>query len=234
MRFYGIKENKCHIDLTERTPEICTIEELGFTVNTNLRTILDNYFGKNCILIYSVSNVTNTRVYPVTVPSNDAAIVIINKVGNFASIEFHFYDSFYTNQYLFNEQSGPRLAGWMQIDSNINLSVYLTKAEATANYATKQQVANHISKITEFKITMDDVPAGETSQFIKDLSNYAVTNMMHAIVTPATLNYMLGFTDNGVRALNYAYCIRNNNFVLRVKNNLSTTMSNLEFNVCII
>lgn len=115
MSFYGIKDNKCRIDLTERTPEIATIEDLGYTSNTSLLTILDNYRNKNCLLIYSVSNVSSTKVYPITVPEDDSAIVIINKVGNHASIEFHFYNSFYTAQYLFGSQGGPRLSNWMQI-----------------------------------------------------------------------------------------------------------------------
>lgn len=120
MSFYGIKDNKCRIDLTERTPEITTIEDLGFTVNSSL-TLIINSMTENGILIFSVSNVTNTSIYPMVIPEDDAAIVIINKVGNSASVEFHFYDSFYTNQYSYIGTS--ILAGWIRIGKATEFSI---------------------------------------------------------------------------------------------------------------
>ena len=155
MSFYGIKDNKCREDITQRTPEIASIENLGYTNESSLITILSDYLYKNCMLIYSVSNVTNTNIYPIKIPSTDAAIIIINKVGNSASIEFHFYDEIYVNQYLFDSQTGHHLAGWKRI-----------------------------SKIIEFSITINNVSAAGNETYRKDLSNYNIGNKVHAIVTP--------------------------------------------------
>lgn len=215
MNFYGIKDNKCHIDLTERTPEIASIEDLGYTTNTSLLTILQN-MNENGMLIYSVSDYTSTNVYPAVVPTeDDAAIVIIRKVGNYATLEFHFYNSFYVNHYLFTSQSGPRLSGWIQVATNLSLKDALP--------------------IAKIKITTGTIPNGTYYTRRIDLSEYNISSdrVVTAIVTPED-NF--SFTSDGRRTFEHVAIIEEDNqtLIFRVRNNSGSQISSLVYRICII
>ena len=108
---YAIKDNKCHEDITDRTPKITTLADLGYDDTTSLEYIIQTDMNDNGILVYSVSNIVDDRVYPIKVPTDDSAIVIINKANNCAAISFNFYDSIYVNHYSYGS-----LAGWIKLN----------------------------------------------------------------------------------------------------------------------
>lgn len=192
---YALKDNKCREDITDRTPEIATIEDLGYTKDTKIESII-NQMNTNGILIYSVSNVTSTSIYPVKIPADDSAIVIIHKVGNSATISFHFYDSFYTNHY-----SNGNLAGWIKV-----------------------------GKIELPQVEFRNILSGYNFDHVEDLSPYGITDSAHINVTLLTSNTFIGDKPK----IDYLYYVKYGKLYLNCKNNGSSTLASVKFNICII
>lgn len=192
---YALKDNKCREDITDRTPEIATLTELGYNTATSLTHIVQN-MNSNGILVYSVSNVTSTNIYPVKIPADDSAVVVINKVNSVATISFHFYDSFYTNHY-----SHRNLAGWVKAD-----------------------------KIELPQVKLQNIPSGYSFNTTIDLTEYGITNDAHVNVTLLTTNSFVGDKPK----IDHIFYVKRGKLYLHVKNNSSSTLASVEFNVCIL
>ena len=166
---------------------------------TDLKMDLDSEFAGNDyagILVYSVSNVTNTNVYPAKVPADDFAIVVITKTSGVATISFHFYDSFYINHY-----SYEHLTGWIKVG----------KTELTQ---------------VEFR----NIPSGYSFDHVEDLSPYGITDSTHINVTLLTENSFIGDKPK----IDFIYYVKYGNLYLHCKNNGSSTLASVKFNICII
>lgn len=194
---YALKDNKCREDITDRTPNITTLADLGYPdANYALEHIIETNMNDKGILVYSVSNVTNTNVYPVKVPADDFAIVVITKTSGVATISFHFYDSFYINHYSYEQ-----LAGWIKVGKT------------------------ELSTI-EFR----NIPSGYIFDHVEDLSVYGNIDNAHVNVTLLTENSFIGDKPK----IDFIYYVKYGNLYLHCKNNGSSSLASVKFNICII